>query len=260
MWETMRGYHVSQSKIVQALRSLDISQSPKETTEHHHERTLQLYVVVQEWHSQFDKLVTHQKQYIKALNNWIKLNLIPIDTNLKEKVSSPQRPQNPPILSLIHAWHDYLDKLPDELARTAIYNFSAVINTIFEYQKEEMKLKDRCEDTRRELNKKTRQYEDWYHKYMQRRTPPDEMDPDQAHEDSLVVDRQLQLEALRKKLEDEEEAYQRQCLQVRDKSLTSLRSRLPELFGAMSEFSLACADMYRDLRSISKHRNRNGNS
>nr|XP_016485473.1 PREDICTED: uncharacterized protein LOC107805890 [Nicotiana tabacum] len=260
MWETMRGYHVSQSKIVQALRSLDISQSPKETTEHHHERTLQLYVVVQEWHSQFDKLVTHQKQYIKALNNWIKLNLIPIDTNLKEKVSSPQRPQNPPILSLIHAWHDYLDKLPDELARTAIYNFSAVINTIFEYQKEEMKLKDRCEDTRRELNKKTRQYEDWYHKYMQRRTPPDEMDPDQAHVDSLVVDRQLQLEALRKKLEDEEEAYQRQCLQVRDKSLTSLRSRLPELFGAMSEFSLACADMYRDLRSISKHRNRNGNS
>ncbi|MCD7450830.1 hypothetical protein HAX54_008573 [Datura stramonium] len=248
MWETMRGYHVSQSKIVQALRSLDISQSPKETTEHHHERTLQLYVVVQEWHSQFDKLVVYQKQYIKALNNWLKLNLIPIDTNLKEKVSSPQRPQNPPILALIHAWHDYLEKLPDELARTAIYNFSAVVNTIFEYQKEEMKLKDRCEDTRRELNKKTRQYEDWYHKHMQRRTPSDEMDQESAQEDSLVVDRQLQLEALRKRLEDEEDAYQRQCLQVRDKSLTSLRSRLPELFGAMSEFSLACADMYRDLR------------
>lgn len=259
MWETMKGYHVSQSKIVQALKSLDISQSPKETTEHHHERTLQLYVVVQEWHSQFDKLVIYQKQYIKALNSWLKLNLIPIDTNLKEKVSSPQRPQNPPILALIHAWHDYLEKLPDELARTAIYNFSAVINTIFEYQKEEMKLRDRCEDTRRELNKKTRQYEDWYHKHMQRRTP-DEIDPESAQEDTLVVDRQLQLEALRKKLEDEEDSYQRQCLQVRDKSLTSLRSRLPELFGAMSEFSLACADMYRDLRSIAKHRNRNDNT
>ncbi|CAN4086781.1 unnamed protein product [Withania somnifera] len=249
MWESMRGYHVSQSKIVQALRSLDISQSPKETTEHHHERTLQLYVVVQEWHSQFDKLVIYQKQYIKALNNWLKLNLIPIDTNLKEKVSSPQRPQNPPILALVHAWHDYLEKLPDELARTAIYNFSA----------EEVKLRDRCEDTRRELNKKNRQYEDWYHKHMQRRTPPDEMDPESAPEDNLVVDRQLQLEALRKRLEDEEDMYQKQCLQVRDKSLTSLRSRLPELFGAMSEFSLACADMYSDLRSIAKHRNRNGN-
>lgn len=260
MWETMKGYHVSQSKIVQALRSLDISQSPKETTEHHHERTWQLYVVVQEWHSQFDKLVIYQKQYIKALNNWLKLNLIPIDTNLKEKVSSPQRPQNPPILALIHAWHDYLEKLPDELARTAIYNFSAVINTIFEYQKEEMKLRDRCEDTRRELNKKTRQYEDWYHKHMQRRTPSDEMDPESSQGDNLVVDRQLQLEALRKRLEDEEETYQRQCLQVREKSLTSLRSRLPELFGAMSEFSLACADMYRDLRSVAKQRNRNGNA
>ncbi|XP_059303301.1 protein ALTERED PHOSPHATE STARVATION RESPONSE 1 isoform X2 [Lycium ferocissimum] len=260
MWESMRGYHVSQSKIVQALTYLDVSQSPKETTEHHHERTWQLYVVVQEWHSQFDKLVIYQKQYIKALNNWLKLNLIPIDTNLKEKVSSPQRPQNPPILALIHAWHDYLEKLPDELARTAIYNFSAVIHTIFEYQKEEIKLKDRCEETRRELNKKTRQYEDWYHKHMQRKMPSDEMDPEGLQDDSLVVDRQLQLEALRKRLEDEEDAYQRQCRQVRDKSLTSLRSRLPELFAAMSEYSLACADMYRDLRSISKHRNRNGNT
>ncbi|XP_060205658.1 protein ROLLING AND ERECT LEAF 2 isoform X2 [Lycium barbarum] len=260
MWESMRGYHVSQSMIVQALRYLDISQSPKETTDHHHERTLQLYVVVQEWHSQFDKLVTYQKLYIKALNNWLKLNLIPIDTNLKEKVSSPQRPQTPPILALIHAWHDYLEKLPDELARTAIDNFSAVIHTIFEYQKEEIKLKNRCEETRRELNKKTRQYEDWYHKHMQRKMPSDEMDPEGTQDDSLVVDRQLQLEALRKRLEDEEDTYQRQCRQVRDKSLTSLRSRLPELFVAMSEFSLACADMYRELRSISKHRNRNGNS
>lgn len=256
MWESMREHHESQSKIVQALRSLHISQSPKETSAHHHERTCQLWHVVTEWNTQFDKLIRNQKDYIRALNNWLKLNLIPIDTNLKEKVSSPQRPANPPICLLLHAWHDHLEKVPDELARSAINNFAAVVNTIVQYQIDEMKLENRCEETRRELAKKTRQYEDWHKKYMERRTPPDELDPERAPDNDLMSERQFQVESLKHKLEQEEEEYQKQCIQVREKSLTSLKSRLPELFRAVSDFSLACSDMYRNLRSISQQRNR----
>lgn len=257
MWESMREHHESKSKFVQALRSLHISQSPKETNEHHHERTFQLWHVVTEWHIQFDKLIKNQKDYIRALNSWLRLNLIPLDTNLKEKVSSPQRPANPPICVLLHAWHDYLGKVPDELARTAINNFAAVVNTIVQYQIDEMKLKDKCEDTRRELTKKTRQFEDWYNKYMQRRTPPDELDPERAHEKDLIDARQFQVEVVKHRLEEEEEEYKKQCIQVREKSLTSLKSRMPELFRAMSDFSLVCSDMYRNLRSISQQQNRN---
>ncbi|THG03846.1 hypothetical protein TEA_017299 [Camellia sinensis var. sinensis] len=83
MWETMRIQHEKQSQIVIGLKLLDISQSPNETSEHHHERTVQLWAVVQEWHSQFTKLVTYQKEYIKSLYNWLKLNLVPIDIDLK---------------------------------------------------------------------------------------------------------------------------------------------------------------------------------
>ncbi|XP_019194324.1 PREDICTED: uncharacterized protein LOC109188207 [Ipomoea nil] len=256
MWETMKGHHENQCQIVLALRSLDMSQSPKETSEHHYERTYQLGVVVQEWHSQFEKMIIHQKEYIRGLNDWLKLNLVPIDTNLKEKVSSPQRPQNPPILALLHAWQDLIGKLPDELAKTAIYSFSAVVNTIVQHQLDEMKLKDRCKDTRKELEKRTRQFEDWYHKYMQRRTPNDDTEQDGPHEDNNVIERQLQLEALKQRLKEEEEAYMRQCMQVRVKSLTSLRTGLPELFHAMSEFSRACSIMYQTLESITHPLNR----
>ncbi|KAK2971203.1 hypothetical protein RJ640_008627 [Escallonia rubra] len=252
MWETMRLHHDKQSKIVEALRYLDISQSPKETTTHHHERTVQLWAVVREWHSQFEKVISHQKDYIKALNSWLRLNLIPIDNNLKEKVSSPQRPQSSPIQPLLHAWHDFLEKLPDELARTAIYNFAGVMSTIVQYQVDEQKLRDKCEDARKELDRETQKFKDWHMKYMQRRTPPDDMDPDRAHDNDHVAERQLVVEILKKRLEEEEEAYQRQCIQVRDKSLTSLRTRLPELFRAMKDFSRACSEMYRNLKSISE--------
>lgn len=253
MWETMRFHHESQSKIALVLRSLDISQTSKETSEHHHERTIQLWAVVQEWQTQFEKLVINQREYIKFLNNWLKLNLIPIESSLKEKVSSPPRPQNPPIQALLRAWHDYLEKLPDEVARSAISNFAAVVNTIMLLQEEEMKLKEKCEETRKEHNRKNRQFEDWYNKYKQQKIP-EEMDPERTDDSTrrdAVAERKFVVDVLQKKLEDEEEAHQKQCLQVREKAWTNLKLRLPDLFRAMSDFSHSCSEMYMNLRSIS---------
>ncbi|GLU22189.1 hypothetical protein SLE2022_382820 [Rubroshorea leprosula] len=256
MWETMQVHHDSQAKIVTALRSLDPSESSKETSERHHDRTCLLWGFVKEWHSQFCKLVDNQKDYIKALNDWLKLNLIPIESNLREKVSSPPRVQRPPIQNLLLAWHDHLNKLEDGVARTTISSFAAVVNDIKHHQEEEIKQKRKCEETRKELNRKTQQFEDWYNKYVQRRAP-EELDPerteDNTHTDA-VAGRQLAVDALKKTLEEEEEAYQRICIQVRQKSLASLRTRLPELSRAMSNTALAFSHMYSDLRSISDHR------
>ncbi|KAJ0523622.1 hypothetical protein HanIR_Chr10g0495841 [Helianthus annuus] len=249
MWEQMRVQHDNQSKIVQALRSLDISHSPKETSEHHYNNTQQLHVHVQMWASQFEKLMLHQKEYIKALNNWLKLNLIPIDNNLREKVSSPQRPQTPPIQTLLRTWHDFLEKLPEEGARTAIHNFAAVMDTICQYQNDEMKMKESCEETRRDLQRKARKFEDWYNKYMQKRA-----DEEMENDKEVIAEQQITVELLKKRLEEEEEGYQRQCIQVRDKSLMNLKTGLPEVFRAMSEFSGACSQMYKSLSSRTKTR------
>lgn len=255
MWGTMQSHHQKQSKIVQDLKYLDISQSPKETTEHHHSRTEQLHHVLRDWHAQFEKLVDRQKDYIKALNAWLKLNLIPTESSLKEKVSSPPRPQNPPILRLLHVWQDNLEKLPDELARSAIKNFAALIDTILHLQEEEIRLREKCEDIRRDLARKKRAFDEWRSKHIER--IPDEVDPDRMENNpnkDLLVERQVAVDLLRKKLEEEEEVYQRLCLQVREKSINSLRTQLPNIFEALSQFSVACSEMYRNLKSRSHPR------
>lgn len=251
MWGIMQDHHEMQARLAMSLRLLDISQSPTETSEQHHERTEQLSVVVQQWQSQFEKLINHQKEYVKALNSWLKLNLIPIESNLKEKVSSPPRVKSPPIQSLVLAWHDHLEKLPDELARTATTSFAAVIQSIFHLQEEELAQKRRCEETRKELARKKRQFEDWYRKYMEKKIP-DEADEGNNDPDEAIIDRQFLVEQVKKRLEEEEEAYARQCLHVREKSLGSLKNRLPELFRAMWNFSLECSKMYSELSSISQ--------
>ncbi|GAB2293551.1 hypothetical protein Dimus_027758 [Dionaea muscipula] len=257
MWEAMQVHHENQFKVVRELKWVGISPSARETSEHHHERTNQLWSVVQEWDAQFGKMVSHQKEYIRALHQWLKLNLVPIESSLKEKVSSPPRAQNPPIQALLLGWQDQLEKLPEDMAKSSIYNFAAVLHTIIQQQEDEMKLRAKCEESRKDLARKRRQYEDWYNKYMQKWTP-DEIDPDR-HEGGgvssymdVVAEKQVVVEAAEKKLMDDEEAYQRQCLHVREKSLASLKTRLPELFRAMWNFAGACSQMYRELSSISQ--------
>ncbi|KAE8682667.1 Bromo-adjacent domain-containing protein, putative isoform 1 [Hibiscus syriacus] len=229
MWARMCTHHDSQLKIIEKLRSLDIAFASKETTKHHHERTIQLHDVVQEWHSQFDKLVTNQKQYIQALHNWLKLNLIPIESSLKEKVSSPPRAQNPPIKTLLQTWHDCLEKLTDE-----------------------------------EFMRKSQAYEEWYHKYKQRRSVSDGTDAERGEDasakDVAVSERQFAVESSEKRLEQEVEAHEKHCIQVREKSLGSLKIRLPDLFRAMSDYSHACYDAYEKLRAVIQSQKPNSSS
>lgn len=263
MWEIMYSHHDSQLKIVNDLRALDVSNTIRETSEHHHGRTVQLYDVVREWHSQFQKLISHQKEYIQALNSWLKLNLIPIESNLKEKVSSPPRVHHPPIQALLFSWHEYMEKLPDELAKNAIQSFSAVINTIMLLQQEEMKQKEKCEEIRKEYVRKSRAFDDWYHKHSQKRAASGEdmevENPEGGNQKDLVAERKFVVDSLKTKLDEEIEAHQKLCRQVREKSFNSLKSHLPELFRAMSDFALASSDMYKSLGSLSASQSSDGN-
>ncbi|KAK8935895.1 hypothetical protein KSP39_PZI013918 [Platanthera zijinensis] len=259
MWETMHVQHSSQHKLVAGLRASDLSVAPRGTSEEHHDTTIQLWQVVREWQSQFQNLVTHQKEYIQALNNWLRLNLVPIESSLKESGSTPPRPINkPPIQDLLHAWHDHLEKLPDGIPKNAIYSFSEVINTIVILQEDELKLKERCEETKKEYLRKKRYFEDWHRKYVERTTTSSTQEAKQrdsseatTHKD-LVEEKKFAVESLEIRLKSEEETYLRTCKQVREKSLGSIRNHLPELFRAMSDFSFACSEMYKQLRIITQ--------
>jgi len=267
MWDTMFVHHSSQLKIVANLRNLDISVAPKDTSKQHYERTHQLWTVLREWHSQFQNLMKNQKEYIQALNDWLKLNLVPIESNLKGKVSSPPREIRPAIQPLLHAWHDLLEKLPDDRARGVINTFAEVVRTISIIQEDELRLKDKCEDIRREYTRKSRQFDDWYKKYSEKKAAAAAAaaaeavegtaavaDPESGgtanQDDEIVAERKTVVESLRIRLKEEEDTYERTCRQVREKSVGSLKTHLPELFRALSDFARDCSVMYERLKSV----------
>ncbi|XP_071682311.1 LOW QUALITY PROTEIN: protein ROLLING AND ERECT LEAF 2 [Lolium perenne] len=250
MWDAMYAHHKAQFKIISELKSFDISVALRETSEQHNERTVQLWHIVQEWCSQYDKFMRYQKEYVGNLYSWIKLNVIPIDTNLKPNSSQPVE-TTPPIKRLLHAWHDILEKLPDDATKKAIHTFGEVIHTILVHQDDEIKLRVKIQETRREHEKKKRHFEDWAQKYMEKRAgiPPEAGNSDGTRADPLV-ERKATVERLELGLKDLEEQYTKQCRVVREKSLSLLRTNLPELFRVVSDFSLQSAAMFKGLWSI----------
>jgi hypothetical protein len=104
----------------------------------------------------------------------------------------------------------------------------------------------------RELDKKRRQFEDWYRKYMERKASLAEEVGAEAGENQAqdpIAERRIHVEQLEFRLKEEQENHRRLCKQVREKSIASLRTHLPELFRFMSEFSRAASEMYRSLPS-----------
>uniref|UniRef100_M8BVP2 DUF632 domain-containing protein n=1 Tax=Aegilops tauschii TaxID=37682 RepID=M8BVP2_AEGTA len=248
MWEDMHMHHANQLKTVLDLKSVDISDSSIETSAHHHSHTRQLHDIVDKWNTNFSDLMSYQKEYINALYSWLKLNLIPIESSLKEKVASPPRVQQPPVKALLQAWNEQLAKLPDDLARHAIVSFRAVLETILGVQDEELKKKEACEQIHKEYVRKARAFEEWYHKHGQRRTFDDPESGEGTSQKDAISEKRFAVESLKSKLDNEVEAHNKLSKQVREKSLSILRAHLPELFRALTDFSHATADMHSKLR------------
>lgn len=243
-------HHANQLKTVLKLKAVNISDSHIETSAHHHSHTRQLREIVEKWNTNFSDLMGYQKEYINALYSWLKLNLVPIESSLKEKVASPPRMQQPPIKAFLQAWNEHLTKLPDDLAKTAIVSFRAVLDTILSVQDEELKQKEICEQTHREYMRKARAFEDWYHKQRGKFEVDAEGGEGTGHKDA-ITERKFAVESLKSKLDDEIEAHNKLSKQVREKSLSILRAHLPELFRALTDFSNASFDMYSKLRLMS---------
>ncbi|KAL8260837.1 hypothetical protein R6Q59_024886 [Mikania micrantha] len=241
MWKNMQKKHEQQSTIVQRLSNFKNSQLPNDTSENNLKNIKEIYLQVTIWCSEFEKFMLYQKEYTKSLNNWLKLNLSSKDINVKH--------QNPRIESLLRTWNDQIEKLPENKAKTAINAFEAVIATIMQHHSTEIKMKQRCNEIRTEITKKTQKFEEWCDKQISKRINTDEMDADVMDDMDMIADQQVVVEALKMWLEEEDEAYQRYRVQVKDTSAMKLKTALPEVFTVMTEFASACLHMYGSLKA-----------
>ncbi|GKB99909.1 nitrate regulatory gene2 protein-like protein [Tanacetum coccineum] len=233
MWENMQKQHEHQSTIIHALQNFKASQD--EASGHDLIKTQKLHHHVKIWCTEFKKLIQHQNNYIKSLENWLKYNLaITINHNLK--------PHYPKIEPLLRAWLDELEKLPKEDTITTMDKLAEDIHTIAQLQLNKTKMKEKCDETRKELFKVSQKFERWCNKDIAKKLSSHEID-----DIEVIAKQEIVVEALKLRMVVEEETYEKLCVEVKDTMVVNLTTRLPEVLKNVSGFARACLLMYKNL-------------
>ncbi|KAG0470488.1 hypothetical protein HPP92_016594 [Vanilla planifolia] len=81
----MHTHHSDQYKLVAALRACDVSLAPRETSDQHHDITIQLWNVVHEWNSQFRILSPTRERIHPSTQQLVEAKHHPIESNLKRE-------------------------------------------------------------------------------------------------------------------------------------------------------------------------------
>lgn len=241
----MNQYHEVQNNIVQQVRGL-VNQGTKgdSTSELHRQATSDLESAVSAWHSSFCRLIKFQRDFLRSLQGWFKLTLIPVtnDNINANRVTSD-------VYSFCDEWKLALERVPDTVASEAIKSFIHVVHVISVQQSEELKIKKRTETASKELEKKASSLRNiekkFYHSYSMVGIGL----PDAGSDNGQVLDardplaeKKSELAVCQRRVEDELQRHSKAVEVTRAMTLNNFQTGLPGVFQALTSFSALFAE------------------
>lgn len=240
MWKSMHQFHDIQNNIIQQVQGL-INRSGKgeSTSELHRQATRDLETAVSLWHSSFCRLIKFQRDFIRSVQAWFKLTLLPVchddNTSHKEPVDA---------YAFCDEWKLTLDRVPDTVASEAIKSFINVVHVISAKQSEELKIKKRTESASKELEKKASSLRNIERKYYQSYSTVGFGLPDSGPDNGHVLDardplteKKIELGACQRRVEEEMLKHSKAIEVTRAMTLNNLQTGLPGVFQALTSFS-----------------------
>ncbi|XP_010524436.1 PREDICTED: uncharacterized protein LOC104802494 [Tarenaya hassleriana] len=239
MWKSMHQFHEVQNCIVQQVQGL-INRSGKgeSTSELHRLATRDLESAVSAWHSSFCQMIKFQRDFIRSIQAWFKLTLVPVcndDANQKEQLDA---------YNFCDEWKLALDRVPDTVASEAIKSFINVVHVISAKQSEELKVKKRTETASKELEKKASSLRNIERKYYQSYSMVGIGLPGSEPDNGNVLDardplmeKKTELAACQRRVEEEMLKHSKAIEVTRAMTLNNLQTGLPGVFQALTSFS-----------------------
>lgn len=244
LWTTMFDWHQKQMPLAANLVALKISSTSDETSDFHRKITEELEREVNNWHQSLENLITTQKEFTTALHGWLHLNIIQIESEVKEPLASPQKMATPPIYDLCKAWMEAAKGISADDALKELKGFSEILHDMVIKQAEEVKQKKKCESLTRDFEKKTMSLETFERKYSEKR----ERKVSQENQDLIVrtpvQERKVIIDLLKKRLEEEKERHSALCAQNSTKMFMGLKDGLPKVLQSITAFSHECSKAY----------------
>eukprot|EP00268_Persea_americana_P058772 TRINITY_DN7150_c0_g1_i3.p1 TRINITY_DN7150_c0_g1~~TRINITY_DN7150_c0_g1_i3.p1 ORF type:complete len:657 (+),score=186.57 TRINITY_DN7150_c0_g1_i3:1045-3015(+) len=246
MWRTMYECHQVQNHIAQQMNHLSNHPSTEPTTDYHRQATVQFEAEVTSWYNTFCNLLTSQREFVRALNQWVRLTDFLPNNSPTNSTSE--------ICALCEEWQLAVERLPDKAASEAIKSFISVIHSIVLQHDEERKLQKRSSRLEKRLEKERNllnKLEKKSHETLNASGP--------SPDDSFLVERE-KIDTLKKKVEEEKGKYLNSVNISHAMMLNNLQMGLPNVFQAMTRFSSVCAQAFEAVHGHAKGTSRQDDS
>lgn len=123
MWRTMYECHQVQNHITQQMNHLNNQSSTEPTTDYHRQATAQFEAEVTSWYNTFCNLLTSQREFVRVLNQWVRLTYFLPNNSPINSASE--------ICALCEEWQLAVERLPDKVRDSFSLYFRKTLLWIF---------------------------------------------------------------------------------------------------------------------------------
>ncbi|CAH8354573.1 unnamed protein product [Eruca vesicaria subsp. sativa] len=206
---------------------------------------LDLEMELREWCISFNDWVNTQKLYVESLNGWLSrcLHYEPESTEDGVAPFSPSRVGAPHVFVICKDWQEAMQRISGDNVTNAMEGFATSLHELWERQDEEQRQRVKAEYVSHDFEKRLN---DLRMERARVRMRNEQLQDGGASERSVVLsesgvsaldDLKVDLDSMRKKLEEERERHKETIKLVNNAASSSLQSGLVPIFEALGNFT-----------------------
>ncbi|MCL7047468.1 hypothetical protein MKW94_025338 [Papaver nudicaule] len=252
MWKNMLRCHQKQFQAIVESKNRTLVARTGAGRDSSLKATMELQVELLNWSSHFCDWINTQRSYIESLNGWLLgcLDEEPVVTSDGVMPFSPGRAGAPPIFVICNDWYQAFDRLSETEVANTMNAFALSLHQLWERQDEEQRQRLKADYLSKDFEKRLRT--------LQKKEIKTRSDVDTLSEKSVVPtgsgvshpldDLKVDLDSMRKRLEDEKAIYKETVKQVHEAASTSLQSGLIPIFETLGNFTSETLKAYESVR------------
>ncbi|XP_043808822.1 nitrate regulatory gene2 protein-like [Manihot esculenta] len=238
MWNSMLRCHQKQFQAIMESKARYLKANSGLQRDSGLKATLELETELINWCTCFNNWVNTQKSYVELLNQWLLRYLLiePEETPDGIAPFSPSRMGAPPIFVVCNDWYQAMVRISEKGVENAMLNFASSLHQLLERQDEEHGQRIKADYISKDFEKRLHtlsmergRMEALSDKAMSKVPSESGVSP--------LDDLKVELDSMKKKLEEERYSYKEAAKLVHDAASGSLQSGLVPIFEALGNFT-----------------------
>ncbi|OWM85103.1 hypothetical protein CDL15_Pgr027890 [Punica granatum] len=254
MWRSMFKCHQKQFRAIMESKARSMKANTGLERESSLRATVELEAELLKWCNYFNQWVNAQKSYVESLNEWLLrcLHHEPEETADGVAPFSPSRIGAPPIFVICHDWFQAMERISQERVANAMSGFASKLHQLWERQDEEQQQRIKAEFASKDLEKQLRILRmekgrlENHQDSLSDKTAMSKLPSDSGV--SRLDDLKVDLDSMRKKLEEERARHRETKQLVHHAASNSLQAGLLPIFETLENFTSEVLKGYEQVR------------